>query len=144
MYKRQYDALTTQIRSFAVRRDPGRELATSFGDYEGAVCAVPVHDNEELLTAVATGSAVALDVREEHEKALKDISAVRSGHIPTSELEGNPALGDEFIDTLPQGTDVVVYCASGKRSQGFVDKHAAHAAERGISLTSLPGGVNAL
>ena len=137
-----YDALTTQIRSFAVRRDPGRELVTAFGEYEGVACAV--HANEDLLDAAATGTAVALDVREEHEKALKDISAARSGHIPTSQLEDNPALGDEFIDTLPEGTDVVVYCASGKRSQGFVDKHAAHAARRGISLTSLPGGVNAL
>ena len=141
---RMYDALTTQIRSFGVRRDPGRELVTSFGDYEGTACAVPDDGSEELLAAVATGAAVALDVREEHEKAIKDISAVTSEHIPTSELEVNSQLGDDFIDSLPEGTDVVVYCASGKRSQGFVDKHAARAAERNVTLTSLPGGVNAL
>ena len=105
---------------------------------------MPAEDNSEILDAVATGAVVALDVREEHEKALKDISAARGEHLPTSRLEENPTLGDEFIDTLAEGTDVVVYCASGKRSQGFVDKHAAHAAERGMSLTSLPGGVNAL
>ena len=133
-----YDALTTQIRSFAVRHDPGRELATSFGDYEGTVCAVPDDGSEELLAAVA------LDVREEHEKAIKDISAVTGEHIPTSELEVNPQLGDDFIDSLPEGTDLVVYCASGKRSQGFVDKHAAHAAERNVMLRRLPGGVKAL
>jgi len=139
-----YDALTTQIRRFDVRRDPGRELVTAFADYEGAACAVPDNGSEELLEAVATGAAVALDVREEHEKAIKDISAATSEHIPTSQLEDNPQLGVDFIDSLPEGTDVVVYCASGKRSQGFVDKHAAHADARNVTLTSLPGGVNAL
>jgi len=139
-----YDALTTQIRSFTVRHDPGRELVTAFSDYEAAACAVPAADNSELLDAVATGAAVALDVREEHEKALEDISAATGTHIPTSRLEENPQLGDDFIDSLPEGTDVLVYCASGKRSQGFVDKHAAHATQRGVTLTSLPGGVNAL
>lgn len=136
---RMYDALTTQIRHFSVRRDPGRELVTSFGTYEGTACAMPA--NTELLDAAATGTVIALDVREEHEKAIKDIPAAKGAHIPTS---ADPQLGADFIDSLPAGTDVLVYCASGKRSQGFVDKHADHAAQRGITLTSLPGGVNAL
>ena len=54
-----------------------------------------------------------------------------------SELER----AEEVLSTLPAG-DVVVYCASGKRSARFVDEFDPLAAARGITLHSLPGGAN--
>ena len=38
--------------------------------------------------------------------------------------------------------DVVVYCASGKRSASFVERFEKHAAGQGVRLHNLPGGAN--
>ena len=48
--------------------------------YSSALCAVPVHDNQELLTAVATGSAVALDVRDDAAVRAAGITPVVAKH----------------------------------------------------------------
>ena len=137
-----YDALTATVRHFNVTRDPSRELVRDLGTYAG-VCAVPgasteVADSEgqHLIDLLAGGDAVSLDVREPHEKLLKDI-AHPGANLPMSELER----ADEVLDTLPAG-DVVVYCASGRRSARFVEEFADAAEARGLTLYTLPGGAN--
>lgn len=141
-----YDALSATVRHFNVTRDPSRELVRTLGSYTG-VCSVPdavsstgedSADNEgqHLIDLIDRGSAVSLDVREPHEKLLKDLSHP-GANLPMSELERT----DEVLDTLPAG-DVVVYCASGRRSARFVDEFAGAASARGITLHTLPGGAN--
>lgn len=140
-----YDAFGATLRHFTVRRDPGRELVTSLGTY--AACAASGSggasssdaEAQQLLDAIANARAHAIDVREVHERAIQDLP-YPSTHLPlstTTDADVEQALADA-------GTrDVVVYCASGVRSQGFVDKHAALAEEYGVTLHSLPGGANA-
>lgn len=135
-----YDALTASVRHFNVAHDPQRPLVRELGSYAG-VCAVPsgpaeVQEGQDLIDLIAEGNASSLDVREPHEKLLKDITHP-GPNLPMSELER----AEEVLSTLPAG-DVVVYCASGKRSARFVDEFDPLAAARGITLHSLPGGAN--
>lgn len=130
-----YDALSTTIRHFQVRRDPGRAPVTELGGYLQA-CAVPSDEGRELIDALERGDATTLDVREIHEKALTDLP-YPGAHLPLSEADR----AAEVIGQLPAG-DVVVYCAAGARSARFVDQFANLAAERGVRLHSLPGGTN--
>ncbi len=136
-----YDALTSSMRSFTVAADPGREPVSDFdGDYGVAACAAPAETPEEL-ELVRSGAAVALDVREPHEKLLADLPVGSSGlHLPMSQVSA------ERVDEVLFGVDgtVVVYCASGMRSARFVEEYAECAAEAGIRLINLPGGVNGL
>ncbi|WJZ07123.1 ThiF family adenylyltransferase [Corynebacterium glaucum] len=132
-----YDALTSSIQQFSVRRDPGRALVSELGSYSGA-CAVPDASDRgrDLIDALARGEAYPLDVREPHEKLLSDLP-YPGAHLPMSQLDQ----ARETIAALPQG-DVVVYCAAGARSDRFVEEFAELAAQLGITLHSLPGGTN--
>ena len=106
---------------------------------------------ETLLQLVASGKATALDVREYHEKLLTDLpdlsSSGESEHLAMSELggpDGRLDVASEKVENLLQrhaNSDVVVYCASGVRSQHFVDTYGQVASEHGVSLYNLPGGV---
>ena len=140
-----YDALTASLRHFTVRRDPARALVTSLGTYTAA-CAAPGGESDEdrlgreLIERLARGDAQSLDVREPHEKVLEDIAAA-GPNLPMSEVEADPEAARATLAGFPAGTEVVVYCASGRRSQGFVDKQQPLAGELGLTLRSLPGGV---
>ena len=140
-----YDALTASLRHFTVRRDPARALVTSLGTYTAA-CAAPGAEGDEdrlgreLIERLARGDAQSLDVREPHEKVLEDI-ATAGPNLPMSEVEADPEAARATLAGFPAGTEVVVYCASGRRSQGFVDKQQPLADELGLTLRSLPGGV---
>ncbi|QPK83736.1 ThiF family adenylyltransferase [Corynebacterium qintianiae] len=131
---RVYDALTASVRAFQVSRDPARELVTGFGEYKEAACALP-GDPSPL------GGRLGVDVREAHEKALSDIPG-GTHHLPTSVWEADPGTAAALIDSLPEGADVVVYCAAGARSDRFVECFQDRASARGITLTSLTGGTN--
>lgn len=135
---RVYDALNASLRAFRVRRDPRRELVKRFGKYfEPASCAAP----SPLAGKLARGEALGLDVREAHEKAVTDVPGA-TYHLPTSVWEDDSGAARELIAALPTGAEVVVYCASGVRSARFVERFKGVAAERGVSLESLPGGAN--
>ena len=137
-----YDALTTTIRRFTVTRDPARPLAETLGVYTEA-CAVSTEVDtvgQSLYDDIRTGAAHALDIREPHERAIADLPFA-SAHLPLSEVERNPDAVDHALAEYANGDEVVVYCAGGVRSEKFVDKHAHLAAQRGVTLKSLPGGV---
>ena len=137
-----YDALGARISEFHVTRDPARALTTSLRTSYGEVCAVP-DGAPELLAQLEAGKLIPLDVREPHEKAIADMPV--PGHLlPTSDLEIQPRLAADFLDSVEAGSRVLVYCASGIRSQWFVDTFEPLAKERGIELVNFPGGVKLL
>lgn len=133
-----YDALTCALRRFTVTRDPARPLATELGTYAEA-CGVST-EGQSLFRALTERNVASLDVREPHEKAIADLP-VPGLNLPLSELERDPEAVSRALAQFSPGDEVVVYCAGGVRSEGFVDKHGALAETLGISLKSLPGGV---
>ena len=133
-----YDALSATIRRFTVTRDPARELATTLGTYTDA-CTVNT-EGQELYDALTAHHLPSLDVREPHEKAIADLP-VPGLNLPLSEVERDPEAVSRALAQFSPGDEVVVYCAGGVRSEGFVEKHGALAETLGISLKSLPGGV---
>lgn len=133
-----YEALAGTVRRFEVAADPERELVTEL-EVQAPSCALPTDgDKARLLARVANGDATALDVRELGEKAIKDLPHA-SVNLPTSVWREDPDAATSLLDEL-RG-DVVVYCASGKRSADFVARFGEAAAERGLTLHSLPGGL---
>ena len=133
-----YDALSATIRRFTVTRDPARELATTLGTYTEA-CATST-EGQELFDALTAHHLPSLDVREPHEKAIADLP-VPGLNLPLSEVERDPDAARRALSAFSPGDEVVVYCAGGVRSEKFVAEHAELASTLGISLTSLPGGV---
>ena len=101
-----------------------------------------------LLHDLEKGLAVAIDVREPGEKAIKDLPsfALHPGyHLPTSVWSEQPELAEQLLDSIgaeEPNADVVIYCASGKRSASFVERFEKHAAGQGVRLHNLPGGAN--
>ena len=106
---------------------------------------------ETLLQLITSGEATALDVREYHEKLLTDLPNLgpsgESEHLAMSQLggpDGRLDVASDEVENLLQrhaNSEVVVYCASGVRSQHFVDTYGQVASEHGVSLYNLPGGV---
>jgi len=133
-----YDALSATIRRFTVTRDPARELATRLGTYTEA-CTVNT-EGRSLYDAIRTRQAHALDIREPHERAIADLPFA-SEHLPLSQVERDPTAVNDTLAKYAAGDEVVVYCAGGVRSDRFVDEYKAFAETLGISLQSLPGGV---
>ena len=133
-----YDALSATIRRFTVTRDPARELATSLGTYAEA-CAVST-EGQSLFDALTAHHLPSLDVREPHEKAIEDLP-VPGANLPLSEVERDQEAVSRALEQFSPGDEVVVYCAGGVRSDRFVNDHAQLAETLGISLKSLPGGV---
>lgn len=135
-----YEALAGTVRRFEVAADPQRELVTEL-HAKAASCALPPDgEKARLLAKVAEGSATALDVRELGEKAITDLPHA-SFHLPASTWRENPDAALALLDELRGAGDVVVYCASGKRSADFVELFGEAAAVRGLTLRSLPGGL---
>ena len=133
-----YDALSATMRRFTVTRDPARELATHLGTYTEACSAST--EGQSLFDALTAHRLPSLDVREPHEKAIADLP-VPGINLPLSEVERDPEAVSRALEQFSPGDEVVVYCAGGVRSEGFVNKHGALAENLGISLKSLPGGV---
>lgn len=133
-----YDALTCTLRQFNVVRDAARPLATELGTYVEA-CSVS-HEGQSRFDALTAHHLPSLDVREPHEKAIADLP-VPGINLPLSQVERDPEAVSRVLEQFSPGDEVVVYCAGGVRSERFVEKHAALAETLGISLKSLPGGV---
>ena len=114
-------------------------MVEGFGVY-GDACALPSNDGQELLDLLDRGEAVALDVREPHEKVLSDI-AHPGQNLPMSQVAQDSNAAEEVFASLPPG-EVIVYCASGKRSTNFVEQYAGQASKYGLQLHSLPGGAH--
>lgn len=135
---RIYDALAASIRAFTVARDPERALVTGFGEYAPAACAVPGGAEGGVVKLLSLPS---IDVREPHEKLLRDLP--RPGvSLPVSAWEDDPQRALEVLGGYGEGAEVLVYCASGVRSGRFVERFGPEAARRGVLLHSLPGGAN--
>ena len=134
-----YEALTTTVRQFTVVRDPARPFASMLGAYADA-CAAPSTEGQQLFDALAAHQLPSLDVREPHEKAIADLP-VPGLNLPLSEVARDPDAAARVLARFSPGDDVVVYCAGGVRSGRFVEEHAELAESLGISLHSLPGGV---
>lgn len=155
-----YDALNANIQHFNVAADPQRQPVTEIVAEEMSSCAVDAAETRtaeedtaaSLLSSLADGSAVAIDVREPGEKTIKDLPSFAEHpgyHLPTTVWSEQPELAEQLIESLgTEGSnaagavDVVVYCASGKRSASFVERFAQHAAGQGVRLHNLPGGAN--
>ncbi|WP_342319234.1 ThiF family adenylyltransferase [Corynebacterium mayonis] len=133
-----YDALTTRISHFTVTPDPARPPVTSLGFYGTPACRGKTWGRQLIDTADAL-----IDVREIHEKALQDLH--RPGELlPTSQWEQQPGSGERLLRDLRDkpAQNVLVYCASGVRSERFVERFSGAAAKLGLTLSSLPGGTN--
>lgn len=155
-----YDALTANIQHFNVAADPQRQPVTEIVEEDMSSCTVgtaAAREAEEetaasLLRDLADGAAIAIDVREPGEKAIRDLPsfAAHPGyHLPTTVWSEQPELAEQLIESLGAedsnaagAVDAVVYCASGKRSASFVERFAQHAAGQGVRLHNLPGGAN--
>ncbi|WP_293791952.1 ThiF family adenylyltransferase [uncultured Corynebacterium sp.] len=150
-----YDALSASIQHFNVTADPQRQLVTKIVTTEASDCAVEPSSSEvetgeanSLLHDLESGTAIAIDVREPGEKAIKDLPtfAIHPGyHLPTSVWSEQPELAEQLLGSIgaeEPNADVVIYCASGKRSASFVERFEKHAAGQGVHLHNLPGGAN--
>lgn len=155
-----YDALTANIQHFNVAADPQRQPVTEIVTEDMSSCAVDTAGDSaveeetaaSLLSDLADGAAVAIDVREPGEKAIKDLPSFAEHpgyHLPTTVWSEQPELAEQLIESLGAevstaagAVDTVVYCASGKRSASFVERFTQHAAGQGVRLHSLPGGTN--
>lgn len=142
-----YDALTSRTRTFTVSTDPHRPPTTALRDDYGAAVCQPAGGTPQApaeLDLLSTGDAVALDVREPHEKIVSDLPVDSPGlHLPTSRVSEH-TVRDTLADAAHRDSTVVVYCASGRRSGEFVTEWSPLATELGVELHSLPGGVNGL
>ena len=158
-----YDALSANIQHFNVTADPKRQPVTEIVAEETSSCEAdaaqdsrPAAAGEDtatcLLRDLADGAAIAIDVREPGEKAIKDLptfSEYPGYHLPTSVWSEQPELAEQLIESMSSAhgaaedtVDVVVYCASGKRSASFVERFEKHAAGQGVRLHNLPDGAN--
>lgn len=155
-----YDALTANIQHFNVTADPQRKPVTEIVTEDMSSCAVDtagagaVEEDTaaSLLRDLADGTAIAIDVREPGEKAIKDLPSFAEHpgyHLPTTVWSEQLELAEQLIESLGAevstaagAVDAVVYCASGKRSASFVERFTQHAAGQGVRLHSLPGGTN--
>ncbi|RUP80292.1 thiamine biosynthesis protein ThiF [Corynebacterium propinquum] len=136
----RYQALPASLTSYRVGADPQRPLTTELAAFYDTSCAVPNTDPADtLLQRVASGAAVALDVREPHEKYVTDLAQrYHPLRLPLSEITSSA----DIADALGGADEAVVFCASGVRSQRVVDTYAAALPQ--VQLHSLPGGVGAL
>lgn len=150
------------VRALEPTHESGPAGSHEFNSAGASACSIPGVDagsaasavagaRETLLGLISRGDATALDVREYHEKLLNDLRNLgpsgESEHLALSELgtaDGTLDVASEQVEKLLQrhaNEDVVVYCASGIRSQHFVDTYGQVASEHGVSLYNLPGGV---
>lgn len=146
-----YQALPASLTSFRVGADPARELVTQLEQFYGASCAAPTgrasgagganntdgaNAAAQLLQRVRSGAAIAVDVREPHERYLADLPAdCHPLRLPLSEITE----ASDLARIIGDHDEVVVYCAAGSRSQRVVEAYGPELPH--VRLFSLPGGV---
>ncbi len=133
-----FDALYTEWREVRVPRSPDCPVCGDHPtqrdliDYD-RFCGVPepvaVVEVEELRAELAHGPQPFLvDVREPHEWALGNLEAQGARLIPLGEL-------GRRLHELPESGPIVVYCASGRRSEDAVRMLSAAGIHGARSLT---------
>ena len=138
-----YDAFPPARRTYRVAADPARQLTTKLHDSYGEVCAA-VPQAQAMLDAARRGDYVAVDIREPHEVLLADLPAdISTRKLPLSTIDSDDDVAALF-KALQGDQQVLVYCAAGQRSEQFVKRYASLAERSGMTLASLPGGVNGL
>lgn len=88
---------------------------------------------KEAAALVASGKAVLVDVRETEECAVSGV-AQPAQVLPKSDFDGDRTLWKPFLAAHP-GKQVLVYCASGRRSQAVANALAA----QGINAANAGG-----
>ncbi|MDO5097955.1 MAG: ThiF family adenylyltransferase [Corynebacterium sp.] len=108
-----YDARTTTMKNFKVRRDPARTIPTR----------LPHHNEIDIF----------VDIRERTEREL-DVKIPDSVHVPSS-----AATQDSLACFFSQhhGKMLGVFCASGTRALQFIQQWQGLAAECGVTLVAL-------
>jgi adenylyltransferase/sulfurtransferase len=95
---------------------------------------VPELTPAQLRQRLDTGEPLLLiDVREPYEWDICNLEHHGAQLVPLADLQ-------ERMETLERDTDVVLYCRSGKRSEGAARYMIAHGFDR---VWSLRGGINA-
>ena len=97
-----YDALKSSIQHFNVAADPQRQPVTRIMQQDNSSCAVDASDGTatSLLGDLADGTAIAIDVREPGEKAIKDLPSFAEHpgyHLPTTVWSEQPELAEQLI-----------------------------------------------
>src|SRR5699024_6676397 len=106
-------------------------------------CAV-VSQAQTMLDAARRGDYVAVDIREPHDVVLADLPAdISTRKLPLSTIGSDDDVEALFRE-LRGDQQVLGYCAAGQRSEEFLERYASLAERSGMSLVSLPGGVNGL
>src|SRR5699024_11107066 len=138
---RSYDAFPPSMRTYRVAADPERQLTPELHDSCGEVCAV-VPQAQTMLDAARRGDDVAGDISDRHGARLADPPAGRPArNLRLSTIDSEQDVADRFR-ALQGEQQVLVYCAAGQRSEQFVERYAPLAERSGMTLASLPGGVN--
>lgn len=154
-----YDALGAQLRSLHVAADPQRALVTGVDNSYNNACAIPgragttdasgmenaeklLQEAHDLHRAVQEGDAVGLDIREDHEVMVQPWPGVDAVVAPLSGIHSMDDLPPDLCDGHVR--QIVVACASGMRSQRFIERFDEDFQARGITLRNLPGGIAAL
>ncbi len=89
---------------------------------------------EQLKQRLDTGEPLHLiDVREPYEWSISNLEPQGARLIPLGDLAAR-------MDELDRGIDLVLYCRSGKRSEGAARQLRANGFDR---VWSLQGGINA-
>ena len=146
-----YNALAAEVKTMTVAADPDRSLVTMLHKNYAPMCSLndtssssqrdsTAEDTQKhreiLLAHVEEGTAIALDIREPHEKYLKDLPAQYPRvRLPLSQIEN----AQDIRAVIGAFTTVVVFCAAGNRSQQLVQRYTLE----GVKLYSLPGGLAA-
>jgi rhodanese-related sulfurtransferase len=92
----------------------------SLGSIFGSPGALELTEPSEAYALIKRGEAVVVDAREREE--LITGLAEPAIWIPTSELRKNGDNFRAFVEQLEPETTVLVYCATGRRAQAFVDR----------------------
>lgn len=126
------DVLTMQIQCFEFNTIAGNKSITELGNYT-QYCDpdIVTVDYETLLALMPAGNIQLIDVREPDEHAAFNIGGV---NIPLSDLENAP------VQWQADGK-IIVYCASGKRSQKAVEVLTSLGIK---NVMSLQDGINRL
>src|SRR5699024_1584595 len=136
-----YDAFPPSMRTYRVAADSERQLTTELPDSYGELSAL-VPQAQTMLAPARLDDYVAVDIHEPHEVLLADLPAdIPTRKLPLSTIDYEQDVADLFR-ALQGEQQVLVYCAAGQRSEQFVERYAPLAERSGMTLASLPGGVN--
>lgn len=89
---------------------------------------------QEASDAVALGTAILIDVREEGELRQNGLAA-SAEWFPNSEMENQTDKAKTFIKSLSQNKTIIAYCAAGARSGRFLERLA----QQGFTTANMGG-----